>query len=329
MFIICSKCIDSFLVSIDKALQVFVEIALNIVIVYNVNQEQVVMASLQEVLALFLAVDDSPGVNPRHECLIFPDLECLVINNRWLNNLLTLEDTPGDSVDVSFLHVFKLGATRGVGGLISDVFLWVKEFNQLRDQGFVHEKFDVSFLVDISVPGSPTELSISRFSSVAFWLRINCKELVLIQLDKLRIDLACLSRKTSLGKWELFDLPGEIVNKDAAYFAQACARFTPEFLLFLVVDLLEPLSITDKAILIRSEGWRSTDSPTTIRELVPVLGSQTVALRFNGPEDWSDVLGFSLGRDTCLERQSSRVVHYSKTFDDLDDSCLQIHCVEM
>jgi hypothetical protein len=189
-----------------------------------------------------------------------------------------------------------LGAAGGVDGLVGDVFLWVKELNELGDQGFVNEKLNVSFLVNVSVGGSPAELSIIRFSSVNLWLRINSKELVLIQLDKLLIDIACLSRKTSFGEWELLDLSGEIVDKHLADIAQACARLTPEFLLLLVIDLLEPLRITNKAGFIRCESWRSTDSPTTIGELVPVLGSHTVALWFNGPEDWSDILSFSLGR---------------------------------
>lgn len=88
------------MVSFDETLQVFIEITLNIIIVHNVNQEHVVVTRLKEALALFLAVDDSPGVNPRLEGLIFPDLECLVINNRRLDNLLALKNPPSDSIDI-------------------------------------------------------------------------------------------------------------------------------------------------------------------------------------------------------------------------------------
>jgi hypothetical protein len=81
------------------------------------------LACLEETLAVFLAVDDSPGVNPRLEGLIFPDLKCLVINNGWLNNLLALKDTPGYSIDICFSNIFELGAARGVDGLVGDILL--------------------------------------------------------------------------------------------------------------------------------------------------------------------------------------------------------------
>jgi len=94
-----------------------------------------------------------------------------------------------------------------------------------------------------------------------------------------------------------------------------------------VINSLELLTVRNKTTIVRGEGWRSTDTPTTIWELIPVLGSLAIALWLDGPEDWSDILRLSLRR--LEEWKRLGLVHDAQSLDDLDDCCLKVHGVEM
>ena len=163
--------------------QVGIKISSDIVIVDNINQIHVLKTFLQKVLALFLGVNYSPCVNPRLKSLVLPNLKSLVINYRRLDNFFTFENTPGDCVDVCFTHVFELRVALSINSLISNIVLGFKIVNQFLDQIFVHEKFDVGFLVNVSIFWTPAKLSISRLGTIDLWLRINGEELVLVQLQ--------------------------------------------------------------------------------------------------------------------------------------------------
>ena len=59
-------------------------------------------------LFVFLSfVNQSPGVGPSVECLILPDDKGLMIDNSWLNNFLSLEDTPGHGVNICVSYVLE------------------------------------------------------------------------------------------------------------------------------------------------------------------------------------------------------------------------------
>ena len=89
-----------------------------------------------------------------------------------------------------------------------------------------------------------------------------------------------------------------------------------------MISCLELFTVRNKTTVIRAEGWRSTDTPTSIWELVPILGSLQIALRLVGPEDRSDIFLLTLARITQGERKLLLDVENSEALDRFNDGGL-------
>ena len=91
-----------------------------------------------------------------------------------------------------------------------------------------------------------------------------------------------------------------------------------------MVDLLELFAVADETIL--SKSWGSADTPSSIWILIPLLGSLSITLWFNGPENWSHI--FTLSRSRSIWK-FFLLIHNTETLNDLNDCCLQVHGIEM
>lgn len=106
-----------------------------------------------------------------------------MVNYGGLNHFFSLEDPPGDCVDIVLLHIEHLGALL-VNSLVGDHFLFLEELGEGLHQVFMNKKFYVSFLVDISILGPPPELFVGGGDPIDWWLGVNCEYFVFVEVDE-------------------------------------------------------------------------------------------------------------------------------------------------
>jgi len=100
------------------------DVARDVVVVDDVDEEPRRLHLLQEVEALSPhAVDQAPDVSPVREGFLLPDLECLRVNNRWLDDLRTSEDTPGNCIHLPFFSALE-HFTSLVHSFVAHVFIF-------------------------------------------------------------------------------------------------------------------------------------------------------------------------------------------------------------
>lgn len=154
----------------------------------------------------------------------------------------------------------------------------------------MNEKFDISLLIDISFFRSPSECWVSWFSTIDLWLRVDGEKFVFVHLLKMFTHCVCLWGNASLREREFLYLSGKIINEYFLDIIERLAFVTPEFLLFFKINGLELFAEAYKSLIrciISTEGWRSTDTPSSIWIFIPLISSSYVRWRIVSPENWS------------------------------------------
>lgn len=162
----------------------------------------------------------------------------------------------------------------------------------------MNEKFNICLLIDVSFFRSPSECWVCWFSAVDFWLRVDGEKFAFVHLLKMFTHSVCLWCNASLREREFLYLAGKIINEYFLHIIQRLAFVSPEFLFFLKINGLELLAEADKALvrcIISTEGWRSTDTPSSIWILIPLVSSSYVRWRIVSPENWSNLFIGSFG----------------------------------
>lgn len=195
------------------------------------------------------------------------------IDHGWLHNFFSVENTPGDGVNILFTNVFLL-LTIFVNGLPSEVLVFVKVLAKLLNDVLVDKELIVGFLVNISFFWTPSEGRVSRFGSVNSRLRIDCKEFVFVHgQQRLRNQVGLIS-KGSFREWELFDSSRDIVLEDFADIIVRFALSSPLLFLLVKVHSLELFGVAYESLILLvviGKSWGSTWAPTAVRELIPFL----------------------------------------------------------
>jgi len=144
----------------NKLSEYLVEISVHVVIVDDVHEIHGIVASMEESFRFRLVpVNEGPWVQPHLEGFSFPDLEGVVVNDRRLNDFLTLENTPGHSIHVVLGHVQALVSLL-IDGLIGNHGVLVQEGDQRLNQLLGDEEFVVCLLVNIACLRSPAILRV-------------------------------------------------------------------------------------------------------------------------------------------------------------------------
>lgn len=180
----------------------FVEVACDVVVVDHVDQEKSVSAFVEELDRFFVSshivaffvfnflVDWSPFTREAIKAFFLPYQEGLMVNHSWLDDLSASEDSPGDSVHITRLHIF-VGFTFLVDGLVGQILKLIEIRNQRLDQTWVNQKLKVSFLINKSIGRSPAVSDVIRSNPVNLGLRVGSKHLVFVHGCKDIQDFTC------------------------------------------------------------------------------------------------------------------------------------------
>lgn len=209
------------------------------------------------------------------QSFILPDHKCIRIHDSRLDHLSSWEDTPSDSVDLTFLAILKLLPIL-VHGLVCDGWELIQVCAELLNDFAINEQLKVSFLVNISSVWTPSKFLVIGFGSTNLRLRIQGEQFVLIHHGQDISQIAGLQCKLSLREWEFLDFSCDIIGENLRNIIVACASLTPLFQFLWNVVLFELFAVTNKAstdifvsLKASAESWGSAITPSSIWEFIP------------------------------------------------------------
>jgi len=163
----------------------------------------------------------------------------------------------------------------------------------------MNEKLNISLLIDVSFFRSPSKCWVSWTNTIDLWLRVDSKKFVFVHLLKMLTHCVCLWSNASLREREFLYLSGKIINEYFLDIIERLAFVTPEFLLLLEINVLELFAEANKSLIrciISTEGWGSTDTPSSVWIFIPLISSSYVRWRIVSPENWSNFFIGSFSR---------------------------------
>ena len=119
MFHFSFTAVNDFLIGVDEVIDHLVEVSSDVVVFNDIHDVEVGLTLGQEFDAFFTAfdwsgllvlcclglVDHCPDRSEGSKSLVLPNLEGLVIDYSWLDDLLSWEDAPSHSINLVVVHV--------------------------------------------------------------------------------------------------------------------------------------------------------------------------------------------------------------------------------
>src|ERR1700761_2032993 len=126
----------------------------------------------------------------KSEKLILPSQEAHFLHNSWLNDFFPGKHSPGYCI---------WAITNGVGAqsraflnrIVGQVRITSKARQDLSQQVWMDEDFQVGFLIYVAIFGTPSIYSIGRLYSVYGRLRVNCQQSSFVKGDEVIFDDIC------------------------------------------------------------------------------------------------------------------------------------------
>mmetsp|Transcript_10754 Transcript_10754/g.11727 ORF Transcript_10754/g.11727 Transcript_10754/m.11727 type:complete len:250 (+) Transcript_10754:292-1041(+) len=225
---------------VEEIFKEFLKTSVDVVVVDNTDQIILVMNIVEQLrrFRVFL-IDRCPFVHPDSEGFVLPVFESFLADNGGLNNFPVGENTPCDGGDSLFVVQgcqFLIVSGNGDNG---DLLGFSCKLNQLLGQRRLHEDFDVLFLVDISILGSPSKLGIVGVNTVDSGLTVDSENFAFIERNEELVDQGGFFSQMTFHPRQTFYRAIEKTYENLGNVAKSL-RFTPHLqsVFFLVVMVI-------------------------------------------------------------------------------------------
>lgn len=224
---------------LEEAVEEGHEVAVDVVVIDNVDQEVSVVDGPDEVMGRgVLGVDGLPLALPQRERLVLPDKEGVRVDDGGLHDLLIGPDTPGDGVHDGLALEGDVGDHLAVDidGLEGDEGELRGQLDQLLEVCARGEELEVGLLVDIAVGRAPADRGVVALGAVHARLAVDGEKAVAVELGKALLEGNRLRLKAVLAPGEVGDLALNVAGKDVEDVGRGGGRRAPQLQTLLTLN---------------------------------------------------------------------------------------------
>ncbi|KAH0358343.1 methylenetetrahydrofolate reductase 2, partial [Aureobasidium melanogenum] len=239
------------------------------IVVNDVNEVPVLHQVVDHVTGRRSGIVATGPVKSKTVELISPGEEGYSLYNGGLHDLLAREDTPGDSIG-AFIRRVGLQVTVLVHSEVGDVGVALHASDELRDQFRRNQNFEVSLLVDVTIARTPSIDGMARLGTINRRLRVDGQKTTLVEVDQILAKSVGFVSDGTLTPRQRLDFALHVVREKSGHITEGLG-LSPK-LAILLIGTLQANTIRVELSVSR----RSTVTPSTVRELVPVLSASNV-----------------------------------------------------